>query len=241
METRIDEIADGIYRLSTFFSNIGGPRGFTFNQFLVTADEPLLFHCGQRPIHASMVAAMARVLDPARLRWITYSHNESDESGSLNEWLAAAPRATAMHGALGCALWLNDWAIRPPRKLADNEVLDLGGKRVRYLDTPHVPHDLAAALLFEETTQTLFCSDLFAHGGDDAPLTSGDVVAPALAAEAAFPFTPVTAKTAPTLRRLAALKPRTLAIMHGQSFVGDAALPLEALARHYETKFAAGI
>ena len=238
METRVDEIAAGIYRLSTFLSGVGGPKGFTFNQFLIMGDEPLLFHSGQRPLFASMQAAVSRVLDPARLRWITHSHTEADECGSLNEWLALAPQATAMHGALGCNFWLNDWAIRTPRKLANDEVIDLGGKRVRYLDTPHVPHDLAAGLLFEETTATLLCSDLFAHGGDGAALTSGDIVAPALAAEAGFPFTPVTAKTAPTLRRLAALKPRTLAIMHGQSYSGDAAEPLEALARHYEAKLA---
>jgi hypothetical protein len=132
METQVDEIAAGIYRLATFVPGVGGPAGMTFNQFLVEADEPLLFHCGQRSVFASVSAAVRRVLPLERLRWISYSHAEADECGSLNDWLAAAPQATAAQGGIGCNIWLNDAAMRPPRALRDGEVIDLGGKRVRH-------------------------------------------------------------------------------------------------------------
>ena len=138
------------------------------------------------------------------------------------------------------AIWLNDQAPRPPRALADGEVLDLGGRRVRRIDTPHVPHCWDAGLMFEETTRTLFCSDLFTHVGDPRPLTDGDILEPAMAAESAFGFTGVTPATGPTIRRLAALKPRTLAVMHGSSFTGDGAEPLERLAAFYEERLAKG-
>ena len=169
METRVDEIAERIYRLSTFLPQVG-PRGFTFNQFLVDAEEPLLFHCGQRALFPAVSQAVARITDPRRLRWIAFSHIEADECGALAEWLEAAPAATVTHGAIGCAIWLNDQAPRPPRALADGEVLDLGGRRVRRLDTPHVPHCWDAGLIYEETTATLFTSDLFTHVGDPPAL-----------------------------------------------------------------------
>lgn len=234
MQTKVDEIADGIHRLSTWTPEIGGPAGFTFCQFLIEAEEPLLFHTGQRPLFASVSRAAARVLDLGRLRWISYSHAEADECGALNEWLAAAPNAQPLHSPLGCALWLNDAADRPPRALRGDERLDLGGRSVRFLATPHVPHNVDAGLLFEETTGTLFCSDLFAHGGDPAAVTGDDILGPALAMEKVFPFTPATPETGPILRRLAALKPKRLAVMHGASYAGDCAALLEAMAAHYE-------
>jgi flavorubredoxin len=233
METRVDEIAERIYRLSTFLPAVG-PSGFTFNQFLVDAEEPLLFHCGQRALFPAVSQAAARVMDLRRLRWIAFSHIEADECGALNEWLAAAPGATVTHGAIGCAIWLNDQAPRPPRALADGEVVDLGGRRVRRLDTPHVPHCWDAGLLYEETTGTLFSSDLFTHVGDPAALTGGDIVGPAVAAEKQFGFTGVTPATGATIRRLAKLLPRTLAVMHGSSFSGAAAPVLESLAAFYD-------
>ncbi len=234
METKVEEIAEEIYRLSTWVSGIGGPDGFTFNQFLIDADEPMLFHTGQRPLFASVSQAAARVIDLGRLRWIGYSHAEGDECGALNEWLAAAPNATAVHSPLGCALWLNDMADRKPRALGADERLELGGRTVRFMPTPHVPHNVDAGLLYEEMTGTLFCSDLFTHGGDAPALTCGDILGPALEMEKLFPFNPVTPETAPTLRRLAALKPRMLAVMHGSSFNGDAAALMESLAAHYD-------
>src|SRR5499433_3035543 len=221
METKVDEIAEGIYRLSTFLPSVG-PRGFTFNQFLVDAEEPLLFHCGQRALFPAVSQGVARVIDPRRLRWIAFSHIEADECGSLGEWLAAAPQATVAHGAIGCAIWLNDQAPRPPRALADGEVLDLGGRRVRRLDTPHVPHCWDAGLMYEEATGTLFTSDLFTHVGDPPAVTSGDIVGPAMTAERQFGYTALSPATGTTIRRLAQLRPRTLAVMHGSSFTGDA-------------------
>jgi len=233
METKVDEIAEGIYRLSTFLPAVG-PRGFTFNQFLVDAAEPLLFHCGQRALFPVVSQAVGRVMDPRRLRWIAFSHIEADECGSLGEWLAAAPEATVTHGAIGCAIWLNDQAPRAPRTLADGEVLDLGGRRVRRLDTPHVPHCWDAGLLFEETTGTLFTSDLLTHVGNPPALTNGDILGPAVDAERRFGYTALTPATGTTIRRLAALQPRTLAVMHGSSFSGDAPAVLGTLATFYD-------
>ena len=165
MKTSTHEIADRIYRLSTCVPD-AAPGGFTFNQFLIDADEPLLFHTGPRRMFPLVSEAVARILPLERLRWITFGHVESDECGAMNEFLAAAPRAEVAHGALGCMVSLDDLCDRPPRKLADGEVIDLGGKRVRHIDTPHVPHNWEARVLFEETTGTLFCGDLFTHAGD---------------------------------------------------------------------------
>jgi flavorubredoxin len=234
MKTVTDEIADGIYRLSTCVEE-AAPGGFTFNQFLIKADEPLLFHTGPRRMLPLVSEAIARIVPLSRLRFITFGHLESDECGSMNELLAAAPRAQVAHGALGCVVSLDDLCDRPPLKLADDEVIDLGGKRVRHLDTPHVPHNWEARLLFEETTGTLFCGDLFAHTGNGPALTSDDIVAPALAAEAMFQATALCASTAPTIRRLAALEPNTLALMHGSSTNVRCSDSLLRLADAYES------
>ena len=175
METDVNEIADGIYRFSTFVPDIG-PTGFTFNQFLVDADEPLLFHTGQRGMFPLVSAAIAAVMPVERLRWITFGHLEADECGAMNQFLAAAPDAQVAHGALGCMVSINDLADRPPRPLGPDEVLDLGGKRIRNLDTPHVPHGWDAHVLYEETTGTLFCGDLIQPGRRQGPaLTGGDL------------------------------------------------------------------
>jgi flavorubredoxin len=232
MKTKIDEIAERIYRLSTFLAAVG-PKGLTFNQFLVDAEQPLLFHCGQRALFPAVSEAAARIMDLRRLRWIAFSHIEADECGALGEWLDAAPAATVTHGAIGCAIWLNDQAPRPPRVLADGETLDLGGRRVRRLDTPHVPHCWDAGLLYEEITSTLFTSDLFTHVGDPPALTEGDIMGPAMAAEKQFGYTAITPATGSTIRRLARLGPRTLAVMHGSSFSGAGAPVLETLAAFY--------
>ncbi len=236
METKVDEIADKIYRFSTLIPGVAGPAGLTFNQFLIDADEPLLFHTGQRPLFPSISAAAARVIDIARLRWVTFSHVESDECGALDEWLAVAPGATAAHGRLGCNIWLNDMSPRPPRALANGEVLDLGGKKVRRLDTPHLPHCWDAGLIFEETTGTLFTSDIFTQAGPGPALTEADVVGPALALEKVLPFTAVSPDTVSMLRTLAALSPRKLALMHGPSYSGDGGPALEAMANDYERR-----
>jgi flavorubredoxin len=240
METQVDEIADGVYRLSTFTDQVVG--GFTFNQFLVVGDDSLLFHSGPRQMFPSVSAAVATVVPLERLRWVSFGHWEADESGSLNLWLEAAPNAELAVGTLGTLLSGMDQADRPPRSpLADGEVLDLGGKRVRWVDTPHVPHGWDAGLLFEETTSTLFCGDLFTHVGAVPALTENDVVGPAGAAEDLFGATCLTANTAPTIRRLAGLAPATLGIMHGSSYTGDCAAALRALADDYERRFEASV
>jgi flavorubredoxin len=236
MEARVDEIADGIYRFSTFVPAVAPPAGFTFNQFLVLGDEPLIFHTGLRHLFPSVRAAVARIVAPERLRWITFGHYEADECGAMNEWLATAPTAEIAHGQTACLVSLNDTADRAPRVLADGEVIDLGGKRVRYIDTPHVPHGWEAGLLYEEATGTLLCGDLFTHVGQGPPLTSGDLVEPAITAEEMFKATCLTPVTGATLRRLAGLCPTTLAVMHGSSFTGDGGAALKALADYYDAR-----
>ena len=151
METKIAEIADGIYRLSTFVPDIAPPAGFTFNQFLILGDEPLMFHTGLRKMFPLNRDAVSRLIPPECLRWITFGHFEADECGAMNEWLAFAPNAQPAHGNTGCMVSLNDFADRAPRVLQDGEVIDLGrGKKVRYLDTPHTPHGWDAGVVFEE-------------------------------------------------------------------------------------------
>jgi flavorubredoxin len=230
-ETKTFEIADGVYRFSTAVSGIG-PEPFTFNQFLILAEEPLLFHLGHRGMFASISAAVARVLPLASLRRLSFGHVEADECGSLNAWLAAAPNAQIVHGQIACTVSLNDLADRPPTPLADGEVIDLGGKRVRWIDTPHVPHGWDAGLIYEETGATLFCGDLLTHGGDGPPITESDVTAPAIALEAMFHAMSMAPTTCAVLQSLADLQPRTLALMHGSSFRGDGASALRALASH---------
>src|SRR6266542_6785214 len=232
METQVDEIAAGVYRLSTYTDAIAG--GFTFNQFLVAGDDALLFHTGLRQIFPLVSAAVAKVIPLERLRWLSFGHWEADESGALNDWLGAAPNAEVAVGTLGTLISGADQALRPPRPpLADGEVLDLGGKQVRWIDTPHVPHGWDAGLLFEETTATLLCGDLLSHTGAVPALTENDVVGPAGAAEDLFGATCLTAATGPTIRRLAGLAPGTLGIMHGASFRGDGAAALHALGDDY--------
>ena len=236
METRIDEIASGIFRLSTFVPE-AGPTGFTFNQFLVLGEDPLLFHTGPRRMFPLVSAALGRIMPPERLRWITFGHYEADECGAMNEWLAVAPRAEVAHGQTACMVSLNDMADRPPRVLQDGEVIELGqGKRVRYIDTPHVPHGWEAGLLYEEATGTLLCGDLFTQLGKAPALTEGDIVGPAIAAEDMFGASSLTPSMGATIRRLAALAPRTLALMHGPSFRGDGAAALSALAESYDRR-----
>jgi flavorubredoxin len=231
--TTLDEIADGIYRISTYVPEVS-PEGFTFNQFLVAAEEPLLFHTGPRGMFPLVAEAVARVVPVESLRWISFGHVEADESGSMNSWLAAAPASEVAFGALGCFVSLNDLADRPPRALGEGEVIDLGGRRIRQISTPHLPHGWEAQVLFEEVTRTLLCGDLFTHIGPAPALTTDDVVGPALAAEDLFHATSLAPHTGATLRALGDLEPTTLAIMHGSSFQGDGKQALHDLAAGYE-------
>lgn len=235
MDTRIDEIAHGLFRISTYFSNIN----LQFNQFLVKDDQPLLYHTGLRGMFPQVREAVAKVLDPSTIRWIGFSHFEADECGSLNEWLDLAPRAKVISGMVGALVNINDFTGKHAHLMPDNEVLVTGTKRFRLLQTPQVPHGWDASLLFEETCATLFCSDLLLQNGEQPPLTGEDIVEPArqslLAYEAgplAHPY-PYTSYTDGTLHMLADLKPKLLAVMHGSSYTGDGEGVLREAARMY--------
>lgn len=229
MQTEIDEIADGIFRLSTFTPDLP-PEGFTFNQYLIKAEQPLLFHCGGRSLFPLVSEAAGKVLPLNTIRWISFGHVESDECGSMNQWLGVAPEAEIVHGAIACMVSLNDLADRPPRVLANNETLDLGGKRVLYIDTPHVPHAWESGLIFEETTKTLFTGDLFTQLGLGPAISGDSIVKDAIDAEDMFHAMALTPDTAPTIRRLKDLGAENLAVMHGSCFRGDCGSELEALA-----------
>jgi flavorubredoxin len=233
VDTIIDEIAPQIYRFSTFISQ----AGIVFNQFLIDADEPLLFHTGQRMLFPQLHEAMRNIIDPKRLRWILFGHYEADECGAMNDWLRAAPNAVIAHGTIGVRTSIADQADRAPRSLIDGEIIDLGNKRVRYMSTPHVPHGWDAGLIFEETTGTLFASDLFTRLGDDGAFTDADIVGPALVAEDRSHATALTPSTAPTIRRLAELPIKKLALMHAPTFLGDGRRALLDLADAYAELF----
>jgi flavorubredoxin len=242
MDTKIAEIADGIYRLSTYVPDIAPPAGFTFSQFLILGDEPLMFHTGLRKMFPLNRDALSRIIPPERLRWIAFGHYEADECGAMNEWLAIAPNAEVAHGQTGCYVSLNDMADRTPRVLQDGEVIEIGGgKRVRYLDTPHTPHGWDAGVMIEESTGTLLCGDLFTQVGDSPAITSGDIVSPAIAGEDIFKYSALAPGMGSTIRALAKFSPRTLALMHGPSFSGDGAAALHALADDYDRRLRAAM
>ena len=232
--TRITEIAPDIYRISTFMPE----ADLQFNQFLVRDDEPLLFHTGMRGLFPVVRDAAAKLLPPPEIRWIGFSHFEADECGALREWQTLAPAATAVCSLVAKLVSVDDVvALRPAQALADGEQLCTGKYRFRFLQTPHVPHCWEASLLFEETHGTLLCSDLFHQSGDVEPSTSSDVVGrfkQTLADYQKGPlanYLPYTNQTEPTLKRLASLKPRTLATMHGSTFVGDGERAIADLAQ----------
>ncbi len=237
MKTDVDEVADGVYRLSTWVE----PAGMVFNQYLLEADQPLLFHTGQRNLFPVVREAVATVMPPERLRWVAFGHVESDECGAMNLWLDAAPDAEVLGGHLANVVSLNDLADRPPVGIGDDEVLDLGGKRVRHLDTPHVPHGWDARVLYEEVTGTLLCGDLFTRTGQTPASTDADIVGPAAEAEDLFKATCLAPTTGATIRRLARLGSTTLALMHGPAYTGDNQAALEALATDYDHRLTAAL
>lgn len=240
MSARVDQIADRIYRISTFVPDVG-PTGFTFNQFLVDAEEPLLYHTGMRQLFPLVSDAIEQVMPVERLRWIAFSHLEADECGAVDEFLAAAPHAQVAHGALGVMLSLQDQLPRPPRPLEDGDVLDIGGaslaRRVLEISTPHVPHNWESHMFFEQETRTLFLGDLLTQLGDGPAVTSDDILEGAIAAEDLFHQTSLGPAVPATYRRLADLDPARLAIMHGSSYDGDCAALLRAMADVYEERY----
>lgn len=228
----VTEIARDVFRISIYVPEIN----LQFNHFLVRDDEPLLFHTGYKRTFAEVRDAVANVLDPARLRHISFSHFESDECGALNEWLAEAPLAQTEFGFVGCSVNLQDFAIRPPRALTREDVIETGRYRFRFIPTPQLPHGWDAGVLFEETQRSLFCSDLFHQWGDVEPLTEAPILERArqtLIQTEAGPlarYVPYTRHTGRLLEQLAALKPTTLAVMHGSSYRGAADEALRGLA-----------
>ncbi len=229
--THVSEIAPDIYRISAFVPEIN----LQFNHFLIRDEEPLLFHTGMRRMFPFIHEAVAKVIAPAKLRWISFSHFEVDECGALNEWLDVAPDAVAACSQVGAMVNLSDYANRPPRGLARHEVLETGSHRLRFCPTPHLPHGWDAGVLFDESTGTLFCSDLFHQTGDVEPLTESDVIGRTAAAMAEYrggplmDYMPYTSYSSRLLRELAELEPQTLAVMHGSSFRGDGAKALADL------------
>lgn len=228
--TNVHEVAEGIYRINTPVV-IEGAGGFSFNQYLIVDDEPLLFHTGPRRMFPLVREAVASVLPVEHLRHIGFSHVEADECGSLNEWLGAAPRAMPLCGSVAALVSIGDLADRPPRALADGEALALGRHTVRWIDAPHLPHAWECGFLAEERTSTLFCGDLFTQGGADLPpLTESDILAPSEAFRHQMDYFSHTKNAGSLLEKLAATRPTTLACMHGSAWRGDGAALLRALA-----------
>jgi len=226
--TKIDEIADGIFRISTPVDAI--PGGFTFNQFLIKDDAPLLFHTGLRALFPAVREAVGRVLPVDQLRYVGFSHVEADECGSLNEFLAAAPNAVPICSQVAAMTSVNDMADRAPRSLADGETLSLGQHVVEWYDTPHLPHGWECGYLGDQTTNTLFCGDLFTQaGGDVAAITEDDILGPSEAMRASMDYFSHTKNAPALIERLASTKPKTLACMHGSSWRGDGEQLIRAL------------
>jgi flavorubredoxin len=232
--TRVDEVADGIYRISTPLREVLG--GFSFNQYLVRDDEPLLFHSGPRQLAPLTMEAIASVLPVESLRWLAFAHFEDDECGAVNELLARAPQAAPLCGRIG-AMINGGFFARRPRAVADGEAVAIGRHRLRWLDTPHLPHGWDCGYLFDETARSLFCGDLFTQAGaDNEPLTRADILAPSEAMRAGLDYFSHTRDVRTLMERLAATAPTTLLCMHGSAWQGDGAALLRALGGALEAR-----
>jgi flavorubredoxin len=237
MHSTVNEVAPNIFRISTFIPE----AGMQFSQFLVRDDEPLLYHTGMRALFPLVLEAVSTLIDPAKLKWISFSHFEADESGALNEWLQVAPQSQAVCSVVGKMINVDDFAGRPARPLQDNEVLTTGQYRFRFLQTPQFPHGWDAGLLFEETEKTLFCSDLFHQIGDLKPLTNASIIDQTRQTMVSYQsiadftdYMAYTPRTAAYFERLIALAPRTLATMHGSVYSGDGQQALRELAQVWQ-------
>ena len=230
--TTISEIAPDVYRICTYVPEID----LQFSQFLIKDEQPLLWETGMKRMFPVVRDAVAKIIDPTTIRWISFSHYEPDECGSLNEWLELAPRAEALCSEVGAMVYVNDAALRPARGIGKDQLIDTGKNKFRFYPTPHVPHGWDAGVLFEETNGTLLCSDLFHHTGDVEPSTDSDIIGRTQHAMQTMQHSPLadympwTPKTESRLRELAALAPRTCATMHGSAFRGDGSRALVDLA-----------
>ncbi len=232
-DTRVDEVARGIYRISTPVEIPGG--AFSFNQYLIADEEPLLFHTGPRKLFGAVRRAVDSVLPASSLRHIAFSHFEADECGALNEWLAVAPHAAPLCGAVAAMVSVDDVADRPARALADGEELSIGEHRLRWLDAPHLPHAWECGYLMELTTRTLLCGDLFTQPGEGrTPITQADVLGPSEAFRQQMDYFAHSRDTARLIGKLADQAPTTLACMHGSAWSGDGAALLRALGERLE-------
>jgi flavorubredoxin len=229
--TRIDEIANGIYRISTPVPPAAIPGGFTFNQYLIVDDAPLLHHTGPLKMFPAIRQAIATVIPVESLRYISFSHYEADECGSLNDFLRAAPTAEPLCSRIAKMVSVDDIALRSAHALGDGEELSLGTHTVRWIDTPHLPHAWECGHLFETTTRTLFCGDLFTQGGDQhEPLTSNDILESSEAMRGTLDYFSQTRQVRELTEKLAATGPQVLACMHGSAWKGDGAALLRQLA-----------
>lgn len=229
--TNVHEIAAGIFRVNTPVVFPGGSGTFSFNQYLVADDEPLLFHTGPRRMFALVSEAIASIVPLHSLRYVAFSHYEADECGSLNDFLAVAPHAVPVCSRVGAMVSVNDIADRPPRPLADGEVLTLGQHALRWHDTPHLPHGWDCGLMFDTHTRTLFCGDLYTQGGTgDVPITEGDILGPSEEFRRPMDYFAHCPDTAALLERLAAERPAVLACMHGSAWRGDGGALIRELA-----------
>jgi flavorubredoxin len=227
--SNVNEIEAQVYRINTPIKDL--PGGFSFNQYLVVDDEPLLFHTGPRALFPLVSEAIKSVLPLEKLRWLAFSHFEADECGALNEFLAQAPHATPMCSQLAAMVSVNDFANRPARGLTDGETFSTGKRTLRWLDTPHLPHAWECGYLLDESSRTLFCGDLFTQPGAETPaLTEGDILGPSEAFRGAMDYYSHTRHGRSLLEKLASTEPRTLACMHGSAFRGNSAKLLRALA-----------
>ena len=228
--TNLHEVADRIYRINTPVA-LPGDAAFSFNQYLVDDDDPLLFHTGLRGLFPLVREAVEHVMPVARLRHVAFSHFEADECGALNQWLAAAPNATPLCGTIAAMVSVTDYADRAPRALADGEAVSLGRHTVRWIDAPHLPHGWECGFLMEESTRTLLCGDLFTQPGTgQTPLTEGDILGPSEAFRHEMDYFSHSRNADELLEKLALMQPRTLACMHGSAWHGDGAGLLRALA-----------
>ena len=235
LHTRVTEVAAGIHQLTTVVPD----APVAFNQYLIAAAEPLLFHTGMRGLFPLVTAGVSTVLPADTVRWLSFGHVEADESGSMNEWLALAPKAVVVQGFIGCMVSIGDLADRPPRALGDGEMLDIGGHVVQWFDTPHVPHAWEAGVLYDVTTKTLFCGDLFTWNGPYVATTDDDIVGTAVQAEDEMPGSlSLHPSSGATCLRLAELEIATLAPMHAPAFTGDCRAALIDLAADFDRRIA---